>query len=87
MSTWFGKKLAGDRALSEGYDSPPMPEVKPAKVSEDGYTVGVNNEGSTVLKITTGYSTSTLTMNEVGTRRLIKLLQATLAEEDEECQV
>jgi hypothetical protein len=81
MFDWRGKKVS-DFGLPE-VKSIPMPEVKPAKVSEDGYTVGVNNEGLTVLKMTTGYSTSTLTMNEVSTRRLIKLLQATLTEEEE----
>ncbi len=76
MFDWRGK-TASDFGL---------PEVKPAKVSEDGYTVGVNNEGSTVLKMTTSYNTVTLTMNEFGTRQLIRLLEATLTEEEEECQ-
>lgn len=82
MFDWRGK-TASDFGLPE-VKSIPMPEVKPAKVSEDGYTVGVNNEGSTVLKMTTNYNTVTLTMNEVGTRQLIRLLEATL--EEEECQ-
>jgi hypothetical protein len=75
MSTWFGKKIS-DFGL---------PEVK--QEYSDGYTVGVNNEGLAVLKMTTNYTTVTLTMNENGTRQLIKLLQATLTEEEEECQV
>ena len=84
MFDWRGK-TASDFGLPE-VKSIPMPEVKPAKVSEDGYTVGVNNEGSTVLKMTTSYNTVTLTMNEFGTRQLIRLLEATLTEEEEECQ-
>jgi hypothetical protein len=85
MSTWFGKKIS-DFGLPE-VKPMPMPEVKFAKASEDGYTVGVNNDGSTVLKMTTNYTTVTLTMNEFGTRQLIRLLEATLTEEEEECQV
>jgi hypothetical protein len=84
MFNWRGKKVS-DFGLPE-VKPIPMPEIKPAKASEDGYTVGVNNEGSTVLKMTTNYTTVTLTMNEYGTRQLIKLLQATLTEEEEECQ-
>lgn len=60
-----------------------MPSVKPPAVNNDGYTVGVDNSGLTVLKMTTGYNTTTLTMNEFGTRQMIKLLIATLPGEED----
>ena len=66
------------------WKSIPMPPVKPAKVaSENGYTVGVDLSGSTVLKLNYDGQISTLTMNTAGTRQLIKLLEATLIEEED----
>ena len=60
---------------------PPMPSVKPPAASNDGYTVGVDNGGFTVLKMTSSYNTTTLTMNACGTRQMIRLLEATLTDE------
>lgn len=58
-----------------------VPEVEPVGPSEDGYTVGVIG-GQTVLKVHySGGGVTTMTMNEVSTRRLIKMLQVTLPDE------
>ena len=53
-------------------------------MSDSGYTVGVDNDDKTVLKVSFNGSTITLTMNEAGTRQLIRLLEATLPEDKDE---
>ena len=51
------------------------------------YTVGINEDGMTILKVGTDF-TSTLTMNEHAVIQMIRLLEATLPEykEDEDAQ-
>ena len=51
--------------------------------NSDVYAVGKDAEGNTTLKIFADVSTITLTMSDLGTRTLIRLLQATLEEENE----
>lgn len=80
MFNWGRNNLRTLQSATASY--PLMPAVKPVTVIDDGYTVGVNVEGSTVLKMTTNNNTITLTMNDYGTRQLIKLLEATLEEEN-----
>lgn len=47
------------------------------------YTVGVNLEGKTLLRVNSpGFGAMTLTMNAAGVQQLISLLQATLPRED-----
>jgi len=68
-------------------NSIPTPSVnppKPEKNSDGGYTIGVNTDGQTVLKLTCDYQTVTITMTTVGTRQMIKLLEATLINEEED---
>jgi hypothetical protein len=48
------------------------------------YTVGTTQSGQTVLKLGDGYTTITLTMNSVAVRKMIRLLEATLEEEQNE---
>ena len=56
-------------------------------MSDSGYTVGVDNNAQTVLKVSCNGSVITMTMGEAGTRQLIRLLEATLPEyEDEDPQ-
>lgn len=43
-----------------------------------GYSVGVNDEGSTVLKMGDTGMITTMTMNEVAVIQMIRLLAATL---------
>lgn len=46
------------------------------------YRIGITNDNR--VSLTVGYPTSiTLTMNSIGTRRLIKLLEAAIIEEEE----
>jgi hypothetical protein len=80
MFNWGWNNLCTLQSATANH--PLMPAVKPVTVSNDGYTVGVNDEGSTVLKMTTNNNTVTLTMNDNATRQLIKLLEATLEEEN-----
>jgi hypothetical protein len=47
------------------------------------YTVGLDEEGNTILKVGTDFTT-TLTMNEHAVIQLIRLLEATLPEYKEE---
>lgn len=52
-------------------------EVEDMSNDSTGYQVGVTNDGRTTLRV--GDATAiTLTMNEVATRQLIRLLEATL---------
>jgi hypothetical protein len=53
-------------------------------MSDSGYTVGVDNNNQTVLKVSCNGSTITLTMNRHSTQQLIRLLEATLQEQDDE---
>lgn len=90
MFNWFGKRNSSP-AYPTWSDIPPppidaYPEVKPPVMSypDDGYTVGVNDDGDTILKVTCNYSTTTLTMNTAGVLQMIRLLEATVNCEDEE---
>ena len=60
---------------------PPIPAVK-SPAPECDYTVGTTSDGMTVLKVGNVHTTTTLTMNEVATRRLIRMLEATLRDGD-----
>lgn len=52
-------------------------KVKP----RHSYSVGLNEENNTVLKLQfEGAGTTTLTLNQAGVRRLIRLLEATIPE-------
>ena len=58
------------RLLAEQVSYDPEP-------AECHYTVGTDSVGNVVLKIgSNGYNSTTLTMHEVGTRRLIRMLEA-----------
>jgi hypothetical protein len=52
--------------------------------SEGGYTVGVNEDGDTMLSMHCDSTTVTTRLNAAAVRRMIRLLQATIALEDEE---
>ena len=60
--------------------------VTPAKLpAECHYTVGTDSDGSVVLRVGgTINGTTTLTMNDVGTRQLIRMLEAALPEDETE---
>lgn len=69
---------------------PPMPTVVPPAPKEDKcyYTVGTTQSGKTVLRMCdeSGYSSLSLTMNEAATRQMIRMLEATLTEEDDDVE-
>jgi hypothetical protein len=94
MFNWF-RKYNSPPAYPNWGDIPPpppiddYPEVPAVKAPvrsypDDGYTVGVNDDGDTILKVTCNYSTTTLTMNTAGVLQMIRLLEATISQEDEE---
>lgn len=60
----------------------PLPTIEILKPSGN-YSVGITDDGSTMLTLhqSTGMS-MTLTLNDVGTKQLIKLLAATLSEDE-----
>jgi hypothetical protein len=72
--------------LSTDYSgAPPMPDVKTARDDiRPDYSVGVNNMGGATLVLNNDTVTMTMSMTAVGTRQLIKLLQATLSKNEEE---
>ena len=49
-----------------------------AKAAPDGYTIGMDDQDNTILRLTCDYSTTTLTMTQSGVRQMIRLLEATL---------
>ena len=88
MFDFFGPRKKYTTGATPLWNTPIIPDT-PAEthMSESGYTVGVDNDAHTVLKVSCNGSTITLTMAEAGTRQLIRLLEATLPEyEDEDSQ-
>lgn len=51
--------------------------------NSDVYAVGKDAEGNTTLKVFADGGVTTLRMSDLGTRTLIRLLQATLDESEE----
>ena len=67
------------------WSTPIIPDTPAETVMlESGYTVGVDNSNQTVLKVSCNGSTITLTMSNAGVMQLIRLLEATLPEQDNE---
>lgn len=85
MFNWFGRreypKVDQVAQLPTPTTYPAMPKV--SVPSEDGYTIGVDDNGSTILRLTCDYSTTTLTMNKTGVRQMIRLLEATLVKDSD----
>ena len=46
------------------------------------YSVGIDDEGNTVLKLHSGITTMSMTLSPSGVRRLIRMLEATLPEDE-----
>jgi hypothetical protein len=58
--------------------------TQPTTIKNDYYTVGVDQEGYTVIKIHfDGGGVTTMSMSSSGVRQMIRLLEATLEEEEE----
>jgi hypothetical protein len=83
MFNWFGRKeypkMDQVAPLTTPSTYPDVPMVK--LPSENGYTIGVDDDGATILRLTCDYSTTTLTMNKSGVRQMIRLLEATLVKD------
>ena len=64
----------------------PIIPDRPAEtaMSDSGYTVGVDNDARTVLRVSCNGSTITLTMGEASVAQLIRLLEATLPEDEDD---
>jgi hypothetical protein len=58
----------------------PQPKVT---TMTDVYSVGFTEDNRTVLKLTCQGTTTSLTMNSDGVRQMIRLLEATLPEDDD----
>jgi hypothetical protein len=77
-----GKDGNGYQPLPTPKTYAPMPPVLQPRLTEEGYTVGVDNNSNTVFRVVCNGSTITTTMNAGATRKLIRLLEATLGSED-----
>ena len=94
MFNWFGRRYKTPERYPTWDDIPPpeypkMPEVTSpnTEINDDGYTVGPGNDGfCTIMKMKSGNSTITMQMTEDGARKLIKLLESTLPDQETEQQ-
>jgi hypothetical protein len=82
---FFSPRKYNTKVETPLWQAPIIPD-RPAEtaMSDSGYTVGVDNDAQTVLKVSCNGSTITLTMGEAGTRQLIRLLEATLPEDEDD---
>ena len=82
---FFSPRKYNTKVETPLWQVPIIPD-RPAEtaMSDSGYTVGVDNDAQTVLKVSCNGSTITLTMGEAGTRQLIRLLEATLPEDEDD---
>jgi len=76
----FGKIFSRSSTTDKVPDVAKSVETESSKLP---YTVGVNNDGSTVLTFNYQGSYTSLTMNHAAVRQLIRMLEATLAETSE----
>ena len=91
MIDFFKKKKAPsnvvpfpDRGLPEPKSTPPMPYVKPVETQREHYRVGSTIDGGTTLTlIAKDNSQITLTMNNAACLHLIKMLECTFQEDNE----
>ena len=86
MFDFFSRRKYNTRVPETPLWQVPIIPDRPAEtvMSDSGYTVGVDNNAQTVLKVSCNGSTITLTMGEAGVIQLIRLLEATLPEQDDE---
>lgn len=78
-----GKDGNGYQPLPTTHSYPVMPPAYSlGKSQRDGYTVGVDMSGDTILNVSHNGTVITITMNSLATERLIKLLSVTLPSEE-----
>jgi hypothetical protein len=83
MFDFFNRSTAKDyQQIAEETYNVSTPKTDSVKVkSRFSYSVGLDEENNTVLKLQCeGTGTTTLTLNQAGVRRLIRLLEATIPE-------
>jgi hypothetical protein len=82
MFDFFSRKEA-EKAAKEIMEDFKFPEPVREKTSDeqDWYRVGYTNDGRTTLTLLNGPASMTLTMNEDGVKRLIKMLESTLPQD------
>jgi len=81
MFNIFNKATDYNEAAKD-YLSTPLVDSVPVS-NKNGYTVGMDDENNTVLKLHVGAAYTTMTLSPSGTRQLIRMLKATLPEEDD----
>lgn len=83
MFDFFNRRIPKDimKQAKETYVASPTPEVNPP-MDKCIFTVGITPSGQTALKIELAGLLTTLTMNNAVVRQLIRLLEATLPEDD-----
>lgn len=64
--------------------SPVAPKPVTKEVANSHYTVGVTSDNRTIVKLTSGYVTLELSLNDAAVRQMIRLLEATLREENDQ---
>ena len=61
----------------------PTPKVDSVKVApKHDYSVGIDDDGNTVLKLHSGITTMSMTLSHSGVRQLIRMLEATLPDQE-----
>ena len=80
MFNFFSPSTAKDYQLKSAGDyKMTTPRVDEVNIpSKHTYSVGIDNDGNTALKLQNNFGTTTLTLNEHGVRQLIRMLEATL---------
>ena len=77
MFNWWPRSEYPSRSDGPNY-------VSAQSNNEGAYTVGVNEDGDTMLSIQCDSTTVTTRLTSAEVRRMIRLLQAAIASEDEE---
>ena len=70
------------KEAAKDYQTTPLVDSVPIS-NKNGYTVGMDDDNNTVLKLNVGNAVTTMTLSPTGTRQLIRMLKATLPEEDD----
>ena len=84
------ENMFGKRKMPEVPELPNLPDFpKPEPVGtvniDDYYRIGITSDGGTTLTLRSGGGTTmTLTMNAASVRQMIRLLEATLPEDNNE---
>ena len=81
------ENMFGKRKMPEVPELPDIPSPEPvnANRNDDYYRIGTTSDGGTTLTLRSdGGTTITLTMNAASVRQMIRLLEATLPENDDE---